>query len=138
MEPNKVFDYLQRQLKILEEIKVNTDKQGRFVRRGEMRGLRRLLGERQVLIDELVDLTGKLAGDHPRSYLPDAEKLRKDIAARKLEIRDSFDKALREAMTARARIGVQLRDIRTGRRLQHQYVSCWTAPEQGSRFNKKG
>jgi hypothetical protein len=138
MKPSEVINHLTHKLKILEEIQVNTEKQCRFVRKGEMRGLRRLLSERAVLISDLFRLNGELAGEHSRNYPPGSEKLLEDIAAKKLEILGSCDRVLQEALAAREQIGDQLRDVRRGRQLQHQYVNRWTVPEQGNCFNKRG
>ncbi|MDR3592044.1 MAG: hypothetical protein P4N41_20500 [Negativicutes bacterium] len=139
MDANKVINLLRNKLKLLDEIKVNTEKQARFARRGEMRGLRRLLNERAALIDKLLKLDREMtAGAHSPAGQPDLKKLTEAIAARKLEILACWDTALQEAMAARDRVGTRLFDVRTGRRLQHQYVNCWTIPIQGSRFNKRG
>ncbi len=138
MESSEITEHLKHKLKILEEIKVNTEKQCRFARRGELRGFRRLLNERTTLINELLRLNRELAVDLSRSCPPGSEKLLADIAATKREILECWARARQEALAARDRVGARLFGVRAGRQLQHQYVNRWVIPPQGARFNKQG
>ena len=138
MKSSEVIGLLRSKLRILTEIKINTQKQGRFASRGEMRGLRRLLNEREALIWELLSLDREMTADCSRLEHPELKKLVGAISAIQLEILDCWGKTRQEALSARDRAGAQLFAVRNGRRLQHQYVNRWATPTQGARINRRG
>lgn len=138
MSSAEIREFLAEKMAILDKIGINTAVQNKFVRRREMRGLRRLLRERAALIDELGAVTRRLAVDKgwQGSGLFDDEL--QAIAARQKEVLDGCDQVLQLAMAERTRIAADINNNRLMRRAKSNYVNKWTIAAFSNRLNVKG
>ncbi|CUH96272.1 hypothetical protein P22_2362 [Propionispora sp. 2/2-37] len=133
-------EWLSKKQELLEKLAFNANTQCIFVRRREMRGLRRVIRERKTLLEELAAVNRSLheAGDgicqkHFQSVL-DA------MTVRQSEVLADSTQAIAEARTEREKIATELRQIRLGRNLQRHYVRSWEQVQfkSGGRINRKG
>jgi hypothetical protein len=137
MEQASVRSLLVKKMEILAAIAANTETQIRFVLKREMRGLRRLLNERELLIRGLAAVNADLeqAGQHLQAGL--FQDLLQPIALKQLEIANQSAKALQAAVAERDKIAAELHSVRALKNLQNGYVRRWL-PVRGNRFNEKG
>lgn len=133
-----IDDWLLKKMMLLGRIAANTNTQSRFIQRREMKGLSRVAGEWEALINELkyIDqqLAGKLAGERHSHLLPAIQV----IAEKQKMILNHGYQVLQEAMTERSRIAAELAASKQMKQLRKGYVDHWSTAPQGSRFNEKG
>lgn len=134
----EIQDRLLLKLEILEKIGANTDTQSRFIRKRELRGLRRLLRERAALISELEAVSRELESVGGWEGSEGLQAMARTIAAKQREIMDRANAVLREAVTERERIGSELKNIRIRRRAAREYAPPRMPVPWGGRFNAKG
>lgn len=139
MKLDEVKNYLAKKLEILEEIRFNTEAQGRFVCKRQLTGLNRLLGERAVLIEKLAAVDSLLNADSSwRDEGRFAAELR-TVEAKQRETLAVCQAVVRQTMTERERIGEELYKSRSVRQAQSHYVRKWQAKDfAGNRLNVKG
>lgn len=133
----EIIGLLKRKLAVLDQIAANTEQQGRFVKKQQMTGLRRLLREREALIEELGGIVGALQG---KSVPPDdyeAHSLQKTIKGRQHEILDTCHQVLQTAQLVKAEIFSQLHSTRTTYQLNSRYIYQWERPVPRIRINAK-
>ncbi len=138
MNKDEMRECLARKRAILEKIGANTATQDKFVRRREMRGLRRLLRERAVLIDALGAVCYLL--DEERAWLNSGlftTELRL-LGALQTDILSECDRVLHLAMTERTRIAAEINNSRLMRKAKSNYVHKWTLAAFSNRLNVKG
>ena len=138
MEKQEAAICLRRKLQILEKIAASTATQQRFVERRDMRGLKRVLREREALIGELAAVTAVLTAD--QSWQSDAElrPLREAARSREQAVLGQSRQVLQAALAERARIAAELRGSRAERQLQSQYLHPWAIAARGGRINERG
>lgn len=139
MNQEEIRECLTQKMAILEKIGVNTATQNRFVRRREMRGLRRLLRERAALIDEFATVNKRLLNDKnwQQTSVFFAAEVRA-IDAKQKEILDDCDEVLQLAIAEKARIAAEINNSRLMRRAKSNYVHRWTTMAFSNRLNVKG
>lgn len=138
MNREEMRECLASKLAIIEKIGANTATQERFVRRREMRGLRRLLRERAALIDEFGAVCNRLSAE--RAWQNSglfADEMRA-IDARQKEIFDECDRVMQLAMAERTRIAAEINNSRLMRQVKSNYVNKWTLAAFSNRLNVKG
>lgn len=133
-----IEDCLNRKLAILEKIAANTDTQLRFIPRREMRGLRRVLRERDALLEGLVDVNRDLARNSGWKSMPVLAAKIQELALKQVEILARSRQALQGAIMERNRVVAELNSSRVGRNIKNRYVNHWTVMAQGCRINEKG
>jgi len=130
--------YLRKKLDILEKIAAKIETQCRFIHKREMRGLRRVLRERDALIDEVLAINLALARDPAWKSMPALQPLIQDVINRERAIMDRGKQVLQEAVAERACIAAELRQSKVHRQVKNQYVNPWTVVARGSRINERG
>jgi len=123
---------------ILEKLAANTETQRRFIPKREMRGLRRILRERDVLMEELAAVNRELAR-YPGWKIMNSLALRlRELTLKQQEILRRAGEALQEAIMERNRIAAELNSKRTARNIKNRYVNHWLVRARGGRINEKG
>lgn len=138
MRSSEIADNLKQKLSILEDISTNTIKQKQFIHKGEMRGLRRLLKEREKLLGELAAVCCELRSDTRWQQMKELQSLVWAIEAKQREIVADSVEVLQETILERDRVAAKLRNIRSGRQLKNRYVGTWETLRSGRCFNVKG
>ena len=134
----KARDCLTKKRQILEAIAANTETQGRFIQSRKMKGLKRVLKEREALLQELAAVNAELADDQTWKSRQDLAGLIQEIAGRQQEIMERSNQVLQQAVTERACIAAELRKSKIGRQVNNHYVNPWGVMPQGRRINEKG
>lgn len=138
MNRNETRESLKRQEEILDKIAANTAAQERFVRRHELRGLRRLLRERAALLERLADVAGRPRRD--AAWRQDglfAAEL-EAIERKSREIIDASRRVIQAAAAERLRLAAEIGKSRRMRQAKSNYVDRWAIMTFGSRLNIKG
>lgn len=133
----EIIGLLKRKLEILDKIAANTEQQGRFLKKQQMTGLRRLLREREALIEELGGIVETLRN---KSALPgdyETHSLQKAIKGRQREILDTCQQVLQSAQLVKAEIFAQLHSSRTTYQLNSRYIYQWERPAPRVHINAK-
>ena len=139
MNREEAKECLAQKLAILEKIAANTATQGKFVGRREMRGLRRLLGERAALIDALAAVDERLGGEDNRRLLAAAFTAEvRAIDAKHREVLAACGRVIEQACAERSRIAAEINNSRQVRQAKNQYVNRWQVAAWGNRLNVKG
>ena len=134
----KMSDYLKQKNKILDKIAANTETQYRFIHKREMRGLRRVLREREVLIKELIGINLELSQDQSWKSNQGVVTLVQEMNLKQQEILDRSRQVIQEAITERTRIAAEIKSSRVRQQVKTQYINPWAVVAQGRRFNEKG
>lgn len=137
MTDEEIGEYLVKNIEILEKIAVNTNTQLRFIQRQEMRGLRRIIQERECLIVELTSITEILSNQTGWKNKPQFQLLLQAVSDKQKQILNLSRNGLEEAMAERNKLKAKLRQFRVMRNVQNRYVNVWIPPF-GSRINAKG
>jgi hypothetical protein len=140
MEEWKKMNYfLTKKMEIIDKIAANTEIQCRFIHKREMRGLRRLLRERESLLAELTAVDSTLLSSDPKlKTMHVLASMLQSIASKQEDILSRGQQVLQEARMERSRIADELKNSKVKRQVSNQYVNHWTIMAPGSRFNKKG
>ncbi|CQR71981.1 hypothetical protein SOV_06850 [Sporomusa ovata DSM 2662] len=131
-------DSLRRKLQILEQIAVKNETLSRFVRDRKMTGLRRVLRERQALIDELAAVNAEWDNNPIWKHTPGLAHLLQEAAGKQQEVRERCRQVLQQAIAEKACIAAELKNNRVQQQIRSQYVTPWSVMLPGCRFNKKG
>jgi len=131
-------DILGRKMVILKKIAANTEIQLRFIPRRELRGLRRILRERDELLDKLADVNMELSYSPGWETIPSLAAKRQEIAMMQQAILTRSSQGVQQAVTERRRIAAELNSSRAARNIKRQYVNHWAGMPQGGRINEKG
>lgn len=134
----KASSCLLKKLQILEKIAVNTEAQCRFIHRREMKGLKRTLGEREVLIWKLNSINEELSSDQSWKSVQRLTPIIQDIHYKEQEIMDRSNQSIQQAIAERTHIASELKNSKARRQVKSQYTNPWAAMMQGRRFNEKG
>lgn len=137
MTDEEIGEYLVKNIEILEKIAVNTNTQLRFIQRQEMRGLRRIIQERECLIDDLTIIAEILRNQTCWKNKPQFQPLLKAIRDKQKQILNLSREGIEAAMIERNSLKAKLRQFRVMRNVQNRYVNVWIPPF-GSRINAKG
>lgn len=137
MTDEEISKYLVKNIEILEKITVNTNTQLRFIHRQEMRGLRRIIQERECLIGELRIVAEILSNQTEWENKPWFQPLLQAVRDKQKQILNLSRAGIEAAMIERNNLKAKLRQFRVMRNVQNRYVSIWT-PSFGSRINAKG
>ncbi|SHI54876.1 flagellar export chaperone FlgN [Propionispora hippei] len=133
----EIISLLTRKLDILDQIADNTERQGRFIKKQQMTGLRRLLRERETLIKELGDIVEILREKSIPAGDCEVHSLQKNIKGRHAEILAACRQVLQSAQSLKGEIFSQLHSTRTSYRLNSQYIYQWERPVSRARINAK-
>jgi hypothetical protein len=137
MTDEEIGEYLVKNIEILEKIAVKTNTQLRFIQRQEMRGLRRIIQERERLIDELTIIAEILRNQTGWKNKPQFQPLLQAIRDKQKQILNLSREGIEAAMIERNSLKAKLRQFRVMRNVQNHYVNVWIPPF-GSRINAKG
>ncbi|MBP2625427.1 MAG: hypothetical protein H6Q68_138 [Firmicutes bacterium] len=129
---------LRKKMELLEKIAVNTEAQYRFIHRREMKGLKRVFGEREILIRKLVAINLELSKDQTWKNIQRLAPLIQEISHKGQEIIDRSHQAMQEAIAERTRIAAELKSSRVRQQVKNQYINPWAIVAHGRRFNEKG
>lgn len=133
-----IEEYLNRKLAILEKIAANTETQRRFIPRRDMRGLRRVLREREALIEGLADVNRDLARNPGWKTMTALAAKMQEMTMKQKEILARSSQVLQQAIMERNRIAAELNSSRVVRYIKTRYVNHWTIMARGGRINEKG
>lgn len=131
-------EYLNKKNNILGKIAANTETQYRFIHKREMRGLKRVLRERDTLIEELVAINLALSKDQSWKNIQGLIPLIQDLNHKQQEILDRSRQVIQEAVAERTRIAAELKSSRVRQQVKSQYINPWAVVAHGRRFNEKG
>lgn len=129
---------MKQQMKLLDRLAANNATQGRFINRRDMRGLRRILRERDSLLAELMEIGTALRQETGWQTDGTLGIKRKAIADRQREILASSRDLVQAAIRERSKLAAELSGSRAERQVQRQYVNPWLVMAAGSRINEKG
>lgn len=134
----KIRDCLDKKNEILEKIAANTETQYRFIRKREMRGLQRVLREREALIKELLSINLALSQEKGWETRQEAVSIMQGMKEKQQEILERSRQVIEEAIAERNYIGMELKSSRVRQQVKNQYMNPWAAVTPGRRFNEKG
>jgi leucyl-tRNA synthetase len=131
-------DYLAEKLGILEMLLANTERQSRFVQKREIRGLRRVLREREELLEKLSTINSLLAEKQDWKNNKQLTAVRQAISERQTQLLKQSSLVITQAIAEKTKIAAEINSSRTAKNLQNRYASPWLTVSQGSRLNAKG
>lgn len=134
----KIRDCLDKKNEILEKIAANTETQYRFIRKREMRGLQRVLREREALIKELLSINLALSQEKGWETRQETASIMQGMKEKQQEILERSRQVIEEAIAERNYIGMELKSSRVRQQVKNQYMNPWAAVTPGRRFNEKG
>ena len=134
----KASSCLLKKLQILEKIAVNTEAQCRFIHRREMKGLKRTLGEREVLIQKLNSINIELSSDKTWKSVQELTLINQEIQYKQRQIMERSSQSIQQATAERTCIAAELKNSKARRQVRRQYTNPWAAVVPGRRFNEKG
>lgn len=137
-QEERLGDYLTEKLEILEKMIANTETQSRFIHKREMRGLRRILREREALLGKLLAVNNQLTIDQGWKNSKQLMAVQQAIADRQAQLLKQSSQVITQAVTERTRIAAELNSSRMAKNLQNRYANPWATVSQGSRLNAKG
>ena len=138
MEEVSACDFLRCKLHILEQMAAKNETLSRFVCDRKMTGLRRVLRERQALIDELAAVNAEWDSNPGWKDIPGLAPLLEKAAGEQHEVLERCRQVLQQAIAEKECIAGELRNSRIQRQIKNQYVTPWAVMLPGCRFNKKG
>jgi len=130
--------WLREKIEIVERIAAKTETISRFIGKRKMKGLGRVLREREALLSELAAVNRELADDRRWQTMDELAPLRAALAAKQREVLDRSAEIVRQARTELARIALELKRSRTMRQAKNNYVNRWQIMTAGRRLNVKG
>lgn len=136
MTDEEIGEYLVKNIEILEKIAVNTNTQLRFIHRQEMRGLRRIIQERECLIVELTSITEILSNQTGWKNKPRFQLLLQAVSDKQKQILNLSRDGLEAAMAERNKLKAKLQRFRVMRNVQNRYVNVWM-PSFRNQINAK-
>ena len=128
----------EQKLEVLTAIAANTEQQRRLLRRNSLRGVSRLLKEREALIRQFSVLVRQENAVAFFSHAGEAVRLRQAMLRKQREILESSYLLRQETAQAKQQIAQRLQALRTKRRLRRQYDPSSAAAFCGRRLNLKG
>ncbi|MEN6411719.1 MAG: hypothetical protein ABFC84_03010 [Veillonellales bacterium] len=134
----RASSYLTQKMEILVKISANTETQCRFIHKREMKGLGRVLREREALLNELAALNKELASDPTWKYVPAAAPMMRDISQKQQELLERSKQVLQEAVAEHALIATELKSSRIRRHVKNEYVNTWTMISRRRLLNVRG
>ncbi|WP_333593800.1 hypothetical protein [Anaerospora hongkongensis] len=130
--------YLTEKLEILEKLLANTERQGRFVQKREMRGLRRILREREEFLNKLQTVNGHLDSNEEWKNNEQLAAVRQAVSEKQAQLLKLSSLVITQAIAEKSQIAAELNSSKTAKNLQNRYANPWGAVSQGSRLNAKG
>lgn len=134
----KVKKNLIRKMELLEKIAANTETQYRFIHKREMRGLCRILNERELLIKEFAVINRELSNDQQWKNEPSLLLQLQAIEAKQQQILSRSKQVLQEAQTELAAISLELKDSKMRRQIENQYINNFSILIPGLRICEQG
>lgn len=132
-------EYLERKTEILDKLSANTESQHRLLYKLHMKGLRRLLNEREVLLRELAKLQKHYAASEVlQAGLKLLAPQREAMMVKQQQVLERSLQAIQAAEIERNRIGAELSQSKRKRSLRKQYVNPYSVIIPGRRINRKG
>lgn len=135
MREQELYVCLVKKLQILDKIIANTGAQLRFINKLQLKGLQRVLAERECLIGELSAVNQEIAR-LDKVVSPKINSLLSEINEKQTLILKNSAQALQNAVIEQNNIKGRLKSIKTGRKLQHGYFNQWR-PNYRSHINVK-
>lgn len=139
MNQFELEECLTQKRQIIQSILANNETQRYYIQRQNMKGLRRLLLEREQLIEEFAAVEGrlKMAGN---SWQQAAEwqAILQNINQEQAALLNSCKLVVQEAGTARQQMATKLREIKAGRLLTNHYAPSWPRMVAGRQLSIKG
>lgn len=136
MTDQEIYECLMEKKAILKQIAANTETQLRFIRKLELRGLRRVIQEREKLISDLAAVSACLANEPGWESKQAMQFLVQAIAESYQNIMEVSRAALAAGMTERDKLKSKLQRMRTVRSGKNRYAD--TGVRAYCRINVKG
>lgn len=137
MAQQQLLACLTQKKELLDRIKANTETQMRLITRQDIRGLRRVIGERQKLIEEFAALASHMKQYREWEYHDEAQPLLLSIAERHRLVIEISRTTMELLKTERDNLKDRLRQVRLGKTVYHSYTTV-RPPARGSYINTKG
>lgn len=134
----KYSSYLNQKMQVIEKIAVNTEALCRFIHRREMKGLKRTVEERDVLIRKLFTINEELSENQTWKSIGELMPMIKEIVQQEQEMIECSRRTIQEALAERASIAAELRSSKAKRQVKSRYTNPWASVAQGMCFNEKG
>lgn len=139
MNRAKVQQCLVRKLQVVEAIIAKTETQMRFVGKRQMKGLWRVLRERQELIDELGQISQTLEQAAGRWQTErDFQPLLKSIKEKSSLMIRLSEQAVEAVKAERCVMAGELRQLRMAKSVNKTYLRPWQGLAVGRNFSAKG
>lgn len=137
MNQYQLLAYLNQKNDLLGEMKANTETQLRFIARQDIRGLRRLIQERQQLIDAFATLCLQVRQYGDWNSNREIQPLLLTIEERQRDVMELSQRVKQLLENERDTIRDRLRQVRQ-RRVAHNYYAVAKAAVRGSYLNTQG
>lgn len=130
---------LKQKRQIIQRILANNETQRYFIQRQNMKGLQRLLLERDQLIEELAAVEGRLKSAGATWQQAAAwQAILQTVKEEQAAMLNSCKLIVEEAVAARLQIAAELREIKAGRLLKNNYAPPWPSMVAGRQLSIKG
>lgn len=139
MNKFELKECLTQKRQIMQRILTNNDTQRYFIQRQNMKGLQRLLLERDQLIEEFtaVEVRLKSAADNWQQA-SEWQAILQIVKEEQFAMLNSCKLVVQEAGAARRQIAAKLREIKAGRLLKNHYEPPWPGTVAGCQLSIKG
>lgn len=128
---------LNQKREIIEKIIDNASIHRHFIAKREMRGLKRVLNEREALINKLGAINQELSLDRSWKGESRLAPLIKEIAQKEQKIIELSNQIIREAVAEKNCIAAELKQSKVHRQVRNQYVNPWASIVPGRRINER-
>lgn len=127
-----------QKIEVIEKLIKNHEFQLRFIRRREMRGMKRLLRERAELIENFITVDKQLRSHGSLEQVAVYADLMQEIETKQLIMLDLGKQAVQAAIAEQHNIAEELRNVKTNHQLANYYSRPWPLMTAGRRFSLKG
>lgn len=129
---------LLKKREIFGQLEKNSQVQGRFIQQGKMKGLQRVLEEREVLLEELRLVHEKLEQETGWKQQAELLPLIRELAALQERLLCRSTENIQQAMAERSAIAHEMHKRKLGRQVRQQYTNPWaTQLTRGALINEK-
>lgn len=126
-----------RKKEIVGAIVANTETQGRFIKARKMKGMRRILREREALLNDLAAVNAQLNRDSSWKKHGQLVFLAQEIEKKQQELLERSKYVVQEAIAERSQIAYELQKSKIGKQVRQTYVNPWVSQLSGARINEK-
>lgn len=134
---NETYDCIVKMNQIIDRLAANTETQLRFFQRLQIKGLKRIFQERELLINELATVKNQLALLNSTDLTEEMMVMLRSNQEKQQRIIEASRQALQAAVNEQAKTKESLQRLRTKRIMQKRYSNTFLY-QQGTRINIQG